>query len=186
MAKKIQYAINDTEIFRLTGCLSRCDKYHYTAQPRSDMKIYRTLTKPSAGIKFIFSNGKNEAKEQVESNHDCLWNLLPQYIMTTIIWCVGVLSKTSNFFSTGSMTLMPSLLTSVATSVCFLAKVCSGLIRSWVNGWQTSSVEKSLWLNSRVLQPCGNLVNNLMQICFILNVRKVITFAGNDCLSVST
>ena len=70
MAKEIQYAINDTEIFRITGCLSRCDKYHYNAQPRSDMKIYRTSDRPSAGIQFIFSNGKNEVKEQVMSEHN--------------------------------------------------------------------------------------------------------------------
>ena len=65
MAKKIQYTINDTEIFRLTGCLSNCDKYHYTAQPRSEVKKTWTFNKPSTGITFVFPNGKNEVKEQV-------------------------------------------------------------------------------------------------------------------------
>ena len=66
LAKEIQYAVNDTEIFRLTGCLSKCDKYHYTASPRSDLKIY-VSDRPSLGIQFMFSNGKNEIKEQVKS-----------------------------------------------------------------------------------------------------------------------
>ena len=64
MAKRIQYAINETEVYRITGCLSSCERYHYTAIPRSDMKFYRS-SRPSLKIAFGFQNGKNEVKEQV-------------------------------------------------------------------------------------------------------------------------
>ena len=64
LASKIQYAINDTEIFRLTGCLSRCDKYHFKAYQRSE-----TQERPSPTsmlmINFLLPNGRNELKEQV-------------------------------------------------------------------------------------------------------------------------
>ena len=66
MAKKIQYATNDTEIFHLTGCLSKCDKFYFTANARSELKENDNLTSvPSFTISFRIPNGQNEIKEQV-------------------------------------------------------------------------------------------------------------------------
>ena len=67
MAKKIQYAVNDTEIFSLTGCLSNCDKYHYTAHSRDEQRSYMSNMR-SYVIHFMFANGKNEIKEQVRGD----------------------------------------------------------------------------------------------------------------------
>ena len=67
IAQKIQYAINDTELFHLTGCLSKCDKYHYVAHPRTELKEKDNKTPgPSFQISFRIPNGQNEVKEQVE------------------------------------------------------------------------------------------------------------------------
>ena len=65
IARDIQYTHNDTQIFQLTGCLANCDKYHYTARPRSEFDTYDDDT-PSLAIKFIIPNGHNESKEQVK------------------------------------------------------------------------------------------------------------------------
>ena len=64
IAKKIEYAVSDTQIFQLTGCMSSCDKYHFSAHPRSELKFYHTDT-PSLKISFMIPNGHNEVKEQV-------------------------------------------------------------------------------------------------------------------------
>ena len=64
LAKNIQYAVNDSEISRLTGCLSSCDKYHYIANSNTDLRSYRSYT-DSFEIAFMMSNGRNEVKEQV-------------------------------------------------------------------------------------------------------------------------
>ena len=67
IAQKIQYAINDTEIFHLTGCLSKCDKYYFTANARSELIPYDNATPaPSFNISFWIPNGQNEIKQQVE------------------------------------------------------------------------------------------------------------------------
>ena len=73
IAQKIQYAINDTEVFHLTGCLSKCDKYHYVSHPRTELreKDFKTPG-PSFRISFRIPNGQNEVKEQVEKN-GCLF-----------------------------------------------------------------------------------------------------------------
>ena len=63
-AKKIQFAVNDTQIFQLTGCLSSCDKYHYSAYPRADIEWLNGY-KDSLQISFMIPNGHNEVKEQV-------------------------------------------------------------------------------------------------------------------------
>ena len=73
MAKKIQYAINDTEIFKLTGCLSKCDRYHYTAIPKIEIKDRGVANATNNQIPHYFimleiSNGRNEVKEQVKSD----------------------------------------------------------------------------------------------------------------------
>ena len=68
LAKKVEYAINDTEIFRLTGCLSKCDKYHFKAYPRRELEEHPSNTS-SVGIAFLLPNGQNELKEQVRNDH---------------------------------------------------------------------------------------------------------------------
>ena len=71
IARKVQYAINDTEIFHLTGCVSKCDKYHFKAYPRSEIEE-RTSARLSTSmlmISFLLPNGRNELKEQVRNDH---------------------------------------------------------------------------------------------------------------------
>ena len=71
IAHKIEYAVDDEEIFHLTGCLSKCDKYYYSAQARSELRPYSYNTAPdtpSFHISFLIPNGQNEVKEQVEIN----------------------------------------------------------------------------------------------------------------------
>ena len=70
MAKKIQHANSDVEIFKLTGCLSKCDRYHYTATPQVEIKdkgVANTSNNqiPNFFIIFTIPNGRNEVKEQV-------------------------------------------------------------------------------------------------------------------------
>lgn len=68
IAQKVQYAINDTEIFRLTGCLSKCDKYHFKAYLRSEL-VERPSPSSMLMISFLLPNGRNELKEQVVNDH---------------------------------------------------------------------------------------------------------------------
>ena len=63
-AQKIQFAVDDTQIFQLTGCLASCDKYHYSAYPRADLEWLNGY-KDSLQISFMLPNGHNEVKEQV-------------------------------------------------------------------------------------------------------------------------
>ena len=74
MARKIQHAINDMEIFKLTGCLSKCDKFHYDAYPRVELKdkgsTKKNKTYGDYYISFVIPNGRNEIREQVK------WSLL--------------------------------------------------------------------------------------------------------------
>ena len=71
IAHKIEYAVDDEEIFLLTGCLSKCDKYYYSAQARSELRPYSKLhtnAAPRFQISFLLPNGRNEIKEQVKFN----------------------------------------------------------------------------------------------------------------------
>ena len=57
---------NDTEIFKLTGCLSKCDKYSYKIYARSaleptDCKGLNNTMK----VLFGFTSGIHEIREQV-------------------------------------------------------------------------------------------------------------------------
>ena len=66
MAQKIQYAINDTEIFHLTGCLSRCDKYYHGVNQNTEViERDNKFPGPSFQILFKIPSGRNELKEQV-------------------------------------------------------------------------------------------------------------------------
>ena len=69
IAEKVQYAINDTDIFRLTGCLSKCDKYHFKAS--GGVLQERPSPKSMLMIAFLLRNGRNELKEQVGDDHAC-------------------------------------------------------------------------------------------------------------------
>ena len=59
---------DDNEIFELTGCLSTCDKYKYSARAVNDLQNYpakdpediNTLT-----MRFIVPSGEYELREQV-------------------------------------------------------------------------------------------------------------------------
>ena len=89
IAQKIQYAINDTEVFHLTGCLSKCDKYHYVSHPRTELreKDFKTPG-PSFRISFRIPNGQNEVKEQVEKDfivkNGCLFRYLLLFLVLAL------------------------------------------------------------------------------------------------------
>ena len=71
IAHNIQYAVDETKIFQLTGCLAKCDKYYYSAQARSELRPYskfHTNAAPTFQISFLLPNGRNEIKEQVKFN----------------------------------------------------------------------------------------------------------------------
>ena len=68
LANKL-YKANETEIYEMTGCLSKCDKYEYDVQPMTDIV---TTDSPAGShldntieLRFIFTNGRHELKEQV-------------------------------------------------------------------------------------------------------------------------
>ena len=65
------FKANETEIYDLTGCLSNCNKYIYDAQPmgETDVEIYDQgqydkLTPNTVNLRFIFTNGHHEVKEE--------------------------------------------------------------------------------------------------------------------------
>ena len=68
IAKKVQYAINDTEIFHLTGCLSKCNKYHFKAYARSELIKSEPRNTTELRISFRLPNGRSELREQVRNN----------------------------------------------------------------------------------------------------------------------
>ena len=121
MSGKIQHALDEKEIFELTGCLSKCDKYQYIATSWRDFKdkgVANTTNNQVANfyVTFAITTGRNEVKEQVEF----------ELIMKL---CNTIYIQYEFDFSTGFMTLTPSWLMLVGTLVCCLAKVSSGCIR---------------------------------------------------------
>ena len=61
---------DENKIFKLTGCLSTCDKYEYAVRSDTNLdKMQRNqsqMDEPNAmGLKFYFLTGKHEVKEQV-------------------------------------------------------------------------------------------------------------------------
>ena len=58
---------NDTDIYKLTGCLSKCDKYSYSAQARDDLQKKDCKGTPNNTVKvtFGFPSGLHEIREQV-------------------------------------------------------------------------------------------------------------------------
>ena len=68
MARDIQHSIDYMDIFKLTGCLSKCNKYHYTAFPRGalvDWGVPEEYEIPNYKVQFAILSGTNEVKEQV-------------------------------------------------------------------------------------------------------------------------
>ena len=68
MARDVQHSIDDMQIFKLTGCISKCNKYYYTAIPRGDLRdkgAPEDNDVPNFKVHFAILNGKNEVREQV-------------------------------------------------------------------------------------------------------------------------
>ena len=62
------YRADENEVFKLTGCLSTCDKYEYMIQP--DTTLHRGYTHPNMAsnelkLHLYFLSGRHEVKEQV-------------------------------------------------------------------------------------------------------------------------
>ena len=97
---------DDNEIFELTGCLSKCDKYEYSARAVNDLQNYpakdpediNTIT-----MRFIVPSGEYELREQV---------ILPSSKEEHLVIQID--------FSTWSMTGMLLWLMLVVTSGCYL------------------------------------------------------------------
>ena len=101
MSGKIQHALDEKEIFELTGCLSKCDKYHYIATPNRDLKdkgdadTKKRHQIANYHVSFGIHSGRNEVKEQVE--FDCIMKI-----------CNITYMQYEFGYSTGFMTLTPS------------------------------------------------------------------------------
>ena len=69
MAREIQHAINETDIFKLTGCTPKCDRFRYIAYPKHDL-VDKGFTKNNETgnfyISFVIPNGRYEIREQVK------------------------------------------------------------------------------------------------------------------------
>ena len=60
---------NETEIFKLTGCLSKCDKYFYTIHARTELgttKCKKASYNNTIKVSFGFESGLHEIREQVQ------------------------------------------------------------------------------------------------------------------------
>ena len=62
---------DDNGIFELTGCLSKCDKYKYSAWPLNDLQHYPAEDYSTAintlYLRFYVPSGEYELREQVLS-----------------------------------------------------------------------------------------------------------------------
>ena len=87
MARDIQHSIDDMDIFKLTGCLSKCNKYHYTAIPRGalrDKGVPEQNDVPNYKVQFAILSGKNEVKEQVMESCGNFVNFVTIYYVTVL------------------------------------------------------------------------------------------------------
>ena len=64
------FTANDKEIFDLTGCLSMCEKYAYSAQLEGATTFTETLDNlnTTLEINFYYSNVEHELREQVSKS----------------------------------------------------------------------------------------------------------------------
>ena len=106
---------DDNGIFHLTKCLSKCDKYKYSAWPMNGLQNIpvnsydkRLLPLNTLGIRFYVPSGEYELREQVYST-----NALEHWPN----------KKNNTNYSTWSMTSMISWLMLVVTWGCYLVKV---------------------------------------------------------------
>ena len=63
------FTANDKQIFDMTGCLSMCDKYAYTALQLTGMQYVDasdTLNTTMLTLQFYYSNIEHELREQVD------------------------------------------------------------------------------------------------------------------------
>ena len=59
---------DDNEIFKLTGCLSKCDKYKYSARQLNDIQYFRTEEPDFINtllLRVYVASGEYELREQV-------------------------------------------------------------------------------------------------------------------------
>ena len=74
------YKANESEIYEITGCLSNCNKYHYDAQPMTDIEVIKTdygnkqPPNNTLELSFVFTNGHHEVKEEVIIFNPCTYN----------------------------------------------------------------------------------------------------------------
>ena len=64
------FKANDNEIFRLTGCLSKCNKYEYVAFPwgtTSSMELDDPKFNQTLDMKIYYTNVEHELRQQVNS-----------------------------------------------------------------------------------------------------------------------
>ena len=73
------FRANDNEIYNVTGCLSKCDKYKYTAQPQDVFRKTMTddpIMNDTLQMFFYIPSGEHEVKEQVRDLTICvLWTI---------------------------------------------------------------------------------------------------------------
>ena len=60
------YEADSNEISKVTGCLSRCDKFRYTIKEhRSLQQIRNAWTNNTLDLAFWFLSGEHEVREEV-------------------------------------------------------------------------------------------------------------------------
>ena len=63
---------DDNEIFKITGCLSKCEKYKYSAWAVNDLQNYPAEDPEYVNtlwLRFFVPSGEYELREQVLSPH---------------------------------------------------------------------------------------------------------------------
>ena len=65
------FTANDKKIFDLTGCLSMCDKYAYTAQEIGGMQYVKSpdTNTSTFSLQLYYSNVEHELREQIICRH---------------------------------------------------------------------------------------------------------------------
>ena len=57
---------DENEVFKLTGCLSTCDKYEYMIQPETTLlKGIEYREEDELHLRFFFPSGRHTVKEEV-------------------------------------------------------------------------------------------------------------------------
>ena len=72
---KVFTVLNETEIFDLTGCLSKCDKFWYTIHSKGPLDTEtckKYIPNNTLHMTFGFTNGIHEIREQVQMKYSNL------------------------------------------------------------------------------------------------------------------